>query len=248
MYVVQFRFHGRVGHFLRAEMNASGLSYPVPPRTALLGLLGNVLGLPKDEPQRILTGAAIGVKGMIPRRHYHRANVRKELPAPLPSWIQPSKGSEIAVNELGSGFVSQVVQEWLLEPDYFVYVGAHEKVNWIAELENRLKEEKSHFTPCLGLAWMFATFAWTASGMAESLPDGVHEVGTVCLRSDETELVFPRLSARKGYAVQEIRMPRTVTPDRVFTHANYYLELRGRALPFKTRHAWSFLDEAIVFL
>ena len=45
MRVVRFRYQGRVGHFLRAEMNASALSYPVPPRTALLGLVGNILGL-----------------------------------------------------------------------------------------------------------------------------------------------------------------------------------------------------------
>ena len=89
MRLVRFRYSGRVGHFLRAEMNASALSYPVPPRTALLGLLGNILGLPKDEAPRRLGDAAIAVGGAIPRRHYHRANVRKLFLAALPVAIRP---------------------------------------------------------------------------------------------------------------------------------------------------------------
>jgi CRISPR-associated protein Cas5h len=248
MYVVRFRYHGRVGHFLRAEMNASALSYPVPPRTALLGLLGNVLGLSKDESPRFLGGAAIAIRGTVPRRHYHRANVRKEFPAALPLWIKPAKAPQTQADESGSGFVSQVVQEWLLDPDFVVYVGADERFEWITELESRLREAKTHFTPCLGLAWMLAEVSWEAAGVAKPLPDGVHEVGTVCPRSDETKLILPRLAERKGYAVQEILMPRSVTIDRIFAHANYYLELQGRAIPVKTTHAWSFQGEAIVFL
>jgi CRISPR-associated protein Cas5h len=248
MYVVRFRYKGRVAHFLRAEMNASALSYPVPPRTVLLGLLGNVLGIAKDESPRILSEASIGMRGKVPRRHYHRANVRKEFPAALPLWIKPARSPQNLADESGGGFASQVVQEWLLDPDFVVYVGADEKVEWITELESRLREEKTHFTPCLGLAWMLADVSWEATGVAEPLPDEIHEVGTVCPRSDETKLILPRLAERKGYAVQEVRMPRSVTTDRVFTHANYYLELQGRAIPVKTPHAWSFQGEVINFL
>jgi hypothetical protein len=43
-------------------------------------------------------------------------------------------------------------------------------------------------------------------------------------------------------------MPREVTADRVFTHANYYIEMNGRPMPVRTTTAWSFLGEAIVFL
>src|SRR5215471_15197821 len=79
MRLVRFRYHGRVGHFLRAEMNASALSYPVPPRTVLLGLLGNILGLRKDEAPAVLGEAQVAVgpgSPFPPRRHYHKANIR----------------------------------------------------------------------------------------------------------------------------------------------------------------------------
>src|SRR3954447_15720040 len=115
MYVVRFRYRGRVGHFLRAEMNASALSYPVPPRTALLGLLGNVLGLAKDEAPRVLGGASVAVGGKVPRRHYHRANVRKEFPPALPLWIKTGAPLDMGDPDPGGGFASQVIQEWLLD-------------------------------------------------------------------------------------------------------------------------------------
>ncbi len=36
--------------------------------------------------------------------------------------------------------------------------------------------------------------------------------------------------------------------QRVFTHANYYLEMQGRPIPVRTNQAWTFEQEAIVFL
>ena len=134
MRLVRFRYCGRVGHFLRAEMNASALSYPVPPRTALLGLLGNVLGLAKDEAPRVLGEASVAVAGRVPRRHYHRANVRKSFPPALPLWIKPGASIDRSEPDPGGGFASQVVQEWLLDPEFTVHVGGAGSPTWLADL------------------------------------------------------------------------------------------------------------------
>jgi CRISPR-associated protein Cas5h len=247
MHLVRFRYSGRVGHFLRAEMNASALSYPVPPRTALLGLLGNILGLAKDQAPRFLDGAAIAVAGAIPRRHYHRANVRKHFPAALPAVIRPARTDETPAEEVGGGSTTRVVQEWLIRPEFTVYVGAERPDAWLADLEAHLREGRTHFTPCLGPAWMIAQVEFGAAGEAEPLPFGVHNICTVCARSAGI-LELPRLIDRRGVAVQELRMPRTVTPDRVFQHENYYVEMQGRPIPVRTPEAWSFHGEAVVFL
>src|SRR5216684_4733393 len=160
MRLLKFHYGGRVGHFLRAEMNASALSYPVPPRTVLLGLLGNILGLPKDETPRVLDGAKVAVgpppcrEGVVypPRRHYHKGNVRKAFPAALPMWPRPAGGDDTLPDPTGLGSVSQVIQEWLLDPAFTVYVGVEQPGGWFADLEGCIREGKSHFTPCLGLA------------------------------------------------------------------------------------------------
>src|SRR3954447_26118598 len=92
MRVVRFRYRGKVGHFLRAEANVDGLTYPVPPATALLGLAGAVSGLGKDEPQEKLAGAPFAVatsaQRPLPLRFWHTTNVRKDPPAPLPTRIK----------------------------------------------------------------------------------------------------------------------------------------------------------------
>ena len=47
--IVSFRYHAKFGHFRKPYSNVSSLSYPFPPRTALAGLIGAILGVPKAE-------------------------------------------------------------------------------------------------------------------------------------------------------------------------------------------------------
>jgi CRISPR-associated protein Cas5h len=137
----------------------------------------------------------------------------------------------------------------LLDPEYTVYVGAAQQREWFAELEDRLNRRRFHFTPCLGLAWMLAQLESLAAGEAGPLPAGTHLIATVCPQS--AGLLDVQDLARLSRAVQELRMPRSVTPDRVFTHETYYLEMSGLTLPLctsKPETAWSFGKETIVFL
>ena len=94
MKLISFKLSGRFGHFLRAETSASALSYPFPPRTVILGILGAVLGLPKDEPQVALEPADIAISGMIPKTHWHRAKFRKDPPALLPRIIENTQKTD----------------------------------------------------------------------------------------------------------------------------------------------------------
>jgi len=261
MRIVSFRYFGRVAHFLRAEMNASALSYPVPPRTVLLGLLGNILGFTKDDAPHELGEARVGIGAPVPgggiasgrvyppRRHYHCANLRKAFPAALPLWPQPAKPGAKLPDPTGLGAVSQVIQEWLLDPEFTVYVGAEPMAEWFVRLEACLREGRSHFTPCLGLAWMIAEVRLVQNGVAEPLPPGTHPIRTVCRHS--AGQIDPSQMPSEGLAVQELRMPRSVTSERIFTHESYYLEMNGRPLPVRTREpgqAWSFGKDVIAFL
>ncbi|MGO8746922.1 MAG: CRISPR-associated protein Cas5 [Thermoguttaceae bacterium] len=249
MRVLCFRYRGRVGHFMRADMNASALSYPLPPRTSLLGLVGCILGLSKDASPVDLADAQIAVGGAAISRHYHRANVRKRagLTDVVPLRLTPLRPGETLPEVDGEGVISQVTQEWLLRPDFRIYVASAEGRPWMDELCDRFggSTVRTYFTPCLGPAWMIAEIEREQIREAERLPDGMHEVATVC-PVEAVEL--PKLERLEGLAVQEVRMPRVVTPERVFSHANYYIEMEGRPLPVRTASAWGFAGLAIVFL
>lgn len=242
-------------------MNASALSYPVPPRTALQGLIAAILGLSKDAGPEELSDAMIGlrIRGSSPVRHYHKANVRKRngILSPISVRLKPANAG-ITWDETeawGRGTASQVTQEWLLSPDFVIFVASKDSKRWFQSLVARMTGDqvRSHFTPCLGTAWMTAKLELIKIGDSQPLPKDEHLVETVC-RSDEVEspmlrrLLEVKATDGQPIAVQQIRLPRSVTEDRVFSHADYYLEMNGNAVPLTTDHAWSLNGHKIMFL
>jgi CRISPR-associated protein Cas5h len=239
MNVVCFRYSGKVGHFLRAEANANGLTYPVPPRTVLLGLVGAVLGLTKDEPQVKLAGAELAVGGDLPQRFWHKTNVRKDPPAPLPYRVKKTdKGTDKEQRNF------RFPQEWLWKPDFRVWVAL--PGDYHAEFAARLNERRWHFTPCLGLSEMLANLEFLDEHEALSLPAGTHKIASV-VREDAGQIDLAAACA-EGLTLQSLRMPAEATAERVFTHRAYRVEFRGRPFPVTTGQAWQCGSEAVVFL
>ena len=234
-----FEYSGRFAHFLRAEANASAPSYPLPPRTVLLGLTGAVLGLEKDTAQDLLRDGMFAVAGGAACTHWHSTKLRKKPPASLPCTVtQKSRGSQ--KDELNT----IICQEWLIKPKYRVWAVLPEPHG--QEFEQRIRERRWHFTPCLGLSEMFADLALLASEEAIPLDTGEHDVLGVMRRSQ----VDIRLdeACERGVGVQSLRMPRDVTPGRSFTHEAYFRELRSAPVPVRTRHAWQVGDEKVMWL
>ncbi|RMH34854.1 MAG: CRISPR-associated protein Cas5 [Nitrospirae bacterium] len=241
MNVIHFRMQGRFGHFLRAEANASAPTYPVPPRTALLGLIGAVLGLPKDTPQTELEPASIALAGGIPPTYWHKIKLRKDPPETLPKVV---KRTQKADKHTKPEKATLIAQEWLLNPRYEVWVALPPPYH--TDFNTRLQERRWHFQPCLGLTELMADLVWEESLEAEPLPHGIHRI----------ESVFPRESGaldmdavfEERLVLHALRMPRQVTPDRVFTHASYFLEKTGRPVPVSTSQAYRAGEAVIAFL
>lgn len=230
--VLVFRYKGRFAHFLKGEASASALSYPLPPRTVLLGMMGAVLGLDKDQPQELLASSQVAVSGGLPRTHWHRAKLRKDLPSPLELSIKAgAKGSSRPETP------TLIYQEWLINPDYLVYAVLPEPYH--QELTERIRERRWHYPPSLGLSEMSAELEFEA--LAEGLPLGKdQQIDCVSLaRQDLVTLDgLGALQTKGGLEVSVLRMPRSVSNDRVFNHANYLFERAGRLMPLKSDHAW----------
>jgi CRISPR-associated protein Cas5h len=239
MDVVAFTYSAKFGHFLRAEANANGVTYPAPPRTALLGLVGAVLGMRKDEPQQLLADARLAVGGELPKRFWHKTNVRKDPPAPLPFRV---KAGDKGTSSEQRNF--RFPQEWLWRPRFRVWAalpGPHH-----ADLAARLRERRWHYGPCMGLSEMLADLDEVAETTAQPLPAGRHDVQTVApqdaVRVDQAAACSAQLT------LHSLRMPVSVTPDRVFAHRAYWAELRGRPFPAEAAEAWRCGPDVVVFL
>jgi CRISPR-associated protein Cas5h len=241
MRVVRFRYRGKVAHFLRAEANVDGLTYPVPPRTALLGVAGAVLGLGKDEPQEALARAEFAVAGVgpVPLRFWHTTNVRKDPPAPLPLRVsRTARGTDSEQRNM------RFAQEWLWKPDFRVWAALPGEYH--AAFLGRLAERRWHFTPCLGLAWMFAELDEAEELEAEPLKPGVHKVATVAPQEAGSVAMQQAFAGR--LTLQSLRMACAVTAGRAFSHRAYWLEIGGRPFPFETSKAFQCGEAAVVWL
>ena len=241
MELINFRLRGRFAHFLRAEASASALSYPLPPRTVLLGLMGAILGLSKDTPQVVLEPANIAVSGKFPKTHWHRVKLRKDPPSLLPYTIKKTQKSEKTTKPEKP---TLPLQEWLFEPDYIIWVSIPEPYH--TELKKRLKERQWYFTPYLGLSEMMADIEYLGVCEGSPLSDGVYDVQTV-FQQDSGEIDFEQVTERK-LSVHILQMPRVVTQNRVFSHSSYVAERNARPIPLKTRQAYKTDNEILMFL
>lgn len=225
---VIFKYSGKYGHFLKAEANASAPSYPFPPRTALLGLLGAVMGFEKDTCQVKLESAKIAVSGSAELTHWHTANLRNDPPGLLPMRVKKNDNGS-SKNQKNN----RTIQEWLIRPDFTVYAMLPNPFH--EDLCRRIQNRNWHFSPCLGLSEMAADLIFLDCVRVEQLPMGKHHVETL-VRRDQVSLSIEEL-LDKNMSAKSIRMPCTVNSDRQFSHATYLYPIGGGSLPVETEYA-----------
>jgi CRISPR-associated protein Cas5h len=211
------------------------LSYPVPPRTALLGMIGAVLGLEKDTPQVKLRDALIAVSGPVPKTHWHRVKLRKDPPTVLPRRVKRgAKGSSTDER------ATLIKQEWLFNPRFTVTACLPQEHH--AEFVSRLRERRWHYSPCMGLSEMAARLELIGEGTATALP-AESEVSCASVALKEGAVLDGRRTLEASgndevLAILPQRMPRGVTEDRVFTHADYLIERSGLPIPLRADSAY----------
>jgi CRISPR-associated protein Cas5h len=207
----------------------------------IIGILGAILGITKDEPQVVLEPAKIAASGKLSKTHWHRAKLRKDPPALLPHVIRRTVKPERATRPEEA---TLILQEWLFKPAYTVWVSIPEPYH--SSLEFRLRERRWHFTPYLGLSEMLADIEYLGSEEGCPLPKGTYDVMSV-FPQDLGEIDMKQAFQRE-LAIHRLQMPRSVTPDRVFHHATYLTEREARAIPVVTDQAYGLADRTVMFL
>lgn len=240
---VRFRWQARFGFFLRAEAPVVGLGYPVPPRTAVLGLIANVLGLEKDALATELSGADVALSGPCPKTFWHACNLRKiKAMRFLPSSFNASKPAELLAAEESN---TQSRQEWLLDPSFEVIASLPARHH--DAFAARLRAGTSHYTPCMGLSEMIASVEHLADETLTPLPKATHSIRSIA-RLTEGDRIDVQAILNDQLRVLSLSLPRDVTEDRRFTHASYFVATHGSAIPVHTAAAWQSSGGAVMFL
>ncbi len=150
--ILAFDVWADYAHFRKFYTTTSPLTFSFPPRTALCGLIGAIVGLSKEENKYLdyfsLDEVFIGVRIINP--------IKKTMIAQNLIHTKDAKGP-------GMNLITQRTQirfEYLKNPKYriyFAYAGTNEK---LSKLKNLLAAHKTVYTPVLGLSENLANFEY----------------------------------------------------------------------------------------
>jgi CRISPR-associated protein Cas5h len=232
--VLAFDVWGQYGHFRKIYTTTSPLTYSIPPRTAVTGLIGAILGLDKTEYIRHFSkqDADIAIRLLNP--------VKKVI---LSENLIDTKKAGLMMNVIKQR--TQIRIELLKDPRFRIYV-RHSDRDLMEKLTKYLEEHRSVYTPCLGLSEHIANFRMAGIHDAEGISDKEKiQAVTAVPENKITEIEF-----EKDLEYVQENMPNEMNPDRVVTeYTSVILEQRTRPIKALVSDAVR-LDngECIVFL
>lgn len=151
--LIVFELSGEYGHFRKFNTTTSPLTYPIPTRTALTGLLGAVMGVERETaPGRFAT---LSVQELFSR---DKCDLTVQLMAPVKKVnmgfnLLDTGNSFFEIRKSGR---TQIEFELLKNPAFRVFVRLCDK-SLFDQLAKRLMTRSHHFTPYLGLSQFTAT-------------------------------------------------------------------------------------------
>lgn len=249
--IVVFRYHGRYGHFRKPYSNVSSLSYPFPPRTAITGLLGAILGVRKEDVAETFNedNARIAVEmDTEVKTITHVTNFRQDGPGDVNYSIKRPKKDwkpKPLKNVPAQNVSTQIPMELLRNPSYLIYANLNSDMD---KLISRIKTERYVYTPCMGLSEFLVEVEYISVGMAEPLEPGEFDVSTVVCK-DDCALVLDRLKLEEGHNIHELKVPHLGTAQRTFTYRRYLVDMTSKPLPVRmNKRAYQYEDKIIAFL
>jgi len=201
MRCLAFDIKGEYGHFKKPYSPMSPVSYPFPPPTAVLGMLGAILGYGKEEYHQKLNGqqVQIGIRLLQPVQIFRAAinllNTKDSDP-----YFRPVMGKNTHI---------QIPFEFLKFPSFRIYVTNLSEQN-STQLKNYLINNQTVYTPVLGLADCLAEINWV--GEYELEPYHEKNWQTQCVIPTQTDLKINYEDARRYH---RLRVPAEMDENRI---------------------------------
>jgi len=235
---ISFEVAGDIAHFRRQYAITTALTYPTPPRTVLCGLVGALLGLPKNDGLAQLRDdqAVFGLQLLTGYRTGHISINLVQTKGGLLAW-RTAENPHTAMR-----------YEIIREPRYRVLFSHRELGPRLFEM---LAAGEAHYTPCLGLAWMLASIEGEPRRIRGTEVTGAAIKGTreffSPLRTDAGILVG-EVEWDQNAIYQRVRMPAEMQPDRSVTrYQEYLIETTGRPIRARLDSFWELEDDKTAF-
>lgn len=230
--VLVFDVWGDYAHFRRFYTTTSPLSFPIPPRTALCGLIGAIVGLEKEDNDYL--------------NYFSTETVHIAL-----KLLNPIKKTVIAENLIhtknakgpGMNLITERTQirfEFLKDQKYRIYFHCPDEDNMVyRKLKQNLTQHKMVYTPCLGLSENIANYNFV----------GEFEMAIIPCKDDyisiDTILPLQKTLEREGIMFESegeyfsIRMPIELNTERIVTkYGDIIFDRKGRPIKAKLIEAY----------
>jgi len=256
-----FDLMGDLGHFKKFYTTASPLTFDIPPKTVLTGIIGAILGL--DYKKRYeLFDAKIAVKvNHKPRKIFFGINWLntkwrgKDVSPNIEKWFKIILNTEkLSKTELkticaftglewtGQSPHTQPPIEFLLEPSYRIYYSSDNP--YFDELCDMVSNHKSIYPVYLGISELLSNFKFIGViTQTEKKSSEFVQINTV-VPEDAVLINVPDFIRLKSGIVLEIEnIPvKMVPPRKVVQYSNFYYSLDGKPIEFKVKKYYHIHD------
>ncbi|MDP4146888.1 MAG: type I-B CRISPR-associated protein Cas5b [Bacillota bacterium] len=228
-----FDIWGEYGHFRKFYTTSSPLTFSIPPRTTICGIIAAIIGLDKEEYLKHFTK--------------DKANIAIQLNSP----VNKTRISYNLINTKTAKMYSkikdrtQVTYEILKNPSFRVYVN-HTDMEIYERLKDFLEKKKNYYTISMGLSQLIAEFKYLGEIDVEAKTNSNDfvDIKTALAFDEKLEIEF---EAGKEYFKDT--MPNEMNEDRVVTEYNKVLfERNGLPIRCKCNYYLGNEGERIVFL
>ncbi len=147
--ILVFDVWGEYAHFRKYYTTTSPLSFSIPPRTAISGLIGAILGLPKDEYLKYFSKqqAQIAVRILNPIKKVRLAE----------NLINTKNDCFIPIKKGAHSPRTQIRFEFVKDAKYRIYLYHIDPIIF-NKAKSMLLHHKCVYTPCLGITEHIANF------------------------------------------------------------------------------------------
>lgn len=234
-----FDIASEYGHFRKFNTTTSPLTYSIPTRPAIVGVLGAILGIEREISSGKFRDGVIPVSEVFAKDN---ASVAVQL-------IKPVKKVNIAFNLLdtektASSFFNikqrtQIEFELLKDPSFRLFISV--KDNRVFEdLVNSVQGNRTHFTPYLGLSQFTATITFKGLSKFEQLntTDFLEVVTAVNLSNANLDDPI-KFNHSIDFKYTSDTMPVAMLKDRIVTeYSEVILETNGKTIRVKSNEIY----------
>ena len=225
MKILVFDIWADYGHFKVPYTTSSPLTFPVPPKTALYGIISAILGWDKESYlihfQDELWQFGIGIKNPIATVY---------IPE---NFIDTKRAKMFGRMPKNNPCRTQINIEFIKNPYFRIYVSS--KSNYLENLKNMIKEHKSVYSVSLGISECLANFKYIGFYDFErkQVNNEFVEISTIVpfkYLSDASQIDF----LQENRKFLKIHLPLEMKPDRELIKSEYFLvEANGNPIKIK---------------